>query len=59
MPVPLVKNVFLTPSLKQLHVIPLGPISVTREQSSALPLHSPREQLQAAVRPSLSFSALG
>ena len=32
-------------SLTQLHAIPLGPVAVTREQSSALPFHSPHEEL--------------
>ena len=45
---PLVKNLFLAPApgppLAQLRAIPLGPVTVTREQTSALPLRSPHEE---------------
>ena len=60
---PLVKNLFLKPQpdlpLTQLHAVPSGSIAVTRQQSSALPLCSPPEDLQATMRPPLSLLCSG
>lgn len=43
----------------QLLVIPLDPVTVTREQRSALALHSPHEELEAALGPSLNLVCSG
>lgn len=43
----------------QLLVIPLDPVTVTGEQRSALALHSPHEELEAAMGHSLSLVCSG
>jgi len=47
------------PLLMQLRVIPLDPVTATREQRTTLPLRSPREELEATMEPSLSLICSG
>ena len=58
---PLLQTLSLTPSCPSPDTAPcrsLGPCCCHREQSSALPLHSPYKELQAAMRAPLSNSDL-